>query len=365
MTATQLSQSTIWYSACNEDTASEIAALEPTGKRVLCITASGSRAFDLLLADPAHILSIDENPAQTALAKLYAAAYSHYDYPTFCALLGLKESSIRRTLLARLLPHLSETAQTFWQRNQHLADMGLLYCGRWEGFMRRIASWSGKKRHRLAQQLLSCDTVEAQWLLWQTRWDDWQWRLFLRGLSCRPLWRWGFKEPGISFVPKTFDIMGYARARFEHAAKNLYLRNLPFAWLVFTGAYPPHALPPYLTEAGHTTIRERIGRLTLKTASLQDTVAADGVDMFDAVSLSDYSSYCDAAEQARVWQNLRRKVTVTGRVCERKFFNKSGTEAPLGAGFERLTSLENTLNARDGAWFYTFVIAQKGFHHGI
>jgi S-adenosylmethionine-diacylglycerol 3-amino-3-carboxypropyl transferase len=359
MTATPLNQSAIWYSACNEDTASEIAALEPAGKRVLCITASGSRAFDLLLADPAHILAIDENPAQTALAELYAAAYRHYDYRAFSALLGLTESSQRRVLLENLLPYISEAARAFWLAHVPLADEGLLYCGRWEGFMRRMMRWSGQKRRQLAQRLLACDTEGAQWQLWQTMWDDWQWRLFLRGLTCRALWRWVFREPGIAFIPQSFDMASYARARFEHAAKNLHLRQLPFAWLVLTGAYSQDALPPYLTEAGHAIIRERLGRLTLKTASLQETVAADGPDLFDAVSLSDYSSYCDAAEQARVWQNLTRKVSQNGRVCERKFFNKSGAEAPSAAGFLRLDALENRLNMHDGAWFYTFVVAQK------
>lgn len=214
MTATQLNQSNIWYSACNEDTASEIAALDPAGKRILCITASGSRAFDLLLADPAEIISIDENPAQTALAELYAAAYVHYEYDDFCALLGLHDSSDRIALLDKLMPQIPATAQAFWKANRHLAQNGLLYCGRWEGFMRKFMHWAGARRRNLVTRLLNCSTRDEQWSLWQNEWDDRQWRLFLRILAIRPLWRWVLKEPGIAFVPKDFDMTAYARARF-------------------------------------------------------------------------------------------------------------------------------------------------------
>ena len=359
MTATQLNQSAIWYSACNEDTASEIAALEPAGKRILCITASGSRAFDLLLADPAEIISIDENPAQTALAELYAAAYVHYEYDDFCAFLGLRDSSDRIALLDNLMPHITATAQAFWKTNRHLAQDGLLYCGRWEGFMRKFMLWAGARRRNLVTRLLNCRTRDEQWSLWKNEWDDWQWRLFLRVLAIRPLWRWILKEPGIAFVPKDFDITAYARARFDHAAQNLHLRQLPFAWLLLKGAYHPNILPPYLTKEGHALIRSRISRLKLRTASLQQTVAAPEAEKFDGVSLSDYSSYCDVAEQEKVWRNLARHMPAGARVCERKFFNKTGAELASVNWFRRQENLEEQLNAKDGAWFYTFVAAIK------
>lgn len=359
MTAAQLNQASIWYSACNEDTASEIAALRPQGKRVLCITASGSRAFDLLLADPTEVVAIDQNPAQTALAELFAAAYMHLDYAEFSGLLGLRDDPQRSERLRSLLRHLSPPARAFWERNAHLAADGLLYCGRWEGFLRRFKHWAGKRRQALAQRLLACADTDAQWTLWQAEWDDWQWRLFLRALALRPLWRYGLREPGIAFVPRDFDMMGYARSRFDHAARNLHLAQLPFAWLLLTGAYPPGVLPPYLSEAGHALIRERIGRLKLLTASLQETTRSAAAGAFEAASLSDYSSYCDLSVQQEVWRDLSRAVPSGGIVCERKFFNKTGTHIPPEHGFRRNEPLEDQLTASDGAWFYSFVVATK------
>ena len=363
MSAASLDQSAIWYSACNEDGASEIAALQPQGKRVLCITASGSRAFDLLLADPAHVLAIDQNPAQTALAELFVAAYRQLDYADFAALAGLREDPRRGHLLDQLLPSLSPEARMFWQANRTLAAGGLVYCGKWESFLRRFKRWAGPRRQRLARQLLACPTREAQWELWQDKWDDWQWRLFLRALALRWLWRHVLKEPGIDFIPPEFDMTRYARERFDHAARHLHLGTTPFAWLLLNGAYRADVLPPYLTEAGHGLIRQRLDRLTLGSASLQQTLAEAAQDAFDAVSLSDYSSYCDLAEQQRVWADLRRILAPGGRVCERKFFNKTGMAVPQEHGFTRDAALEARLDGDDGAWFYTFVVAVKDSVH--
>ena len=359
MTATVLDKATIWYSACNEDAASEIAALQPAGKKILTITASGSRAFDLLLADPVEVLAIDENPAQTALAELFGAAYRHCAYSDFCGLLGLNDEPHRLARLDSLLPHVSDEARRFWQGNRHMAAEGLLYCGRWEGFLRRFRRWAGPVRRALADTLLLCPDTEAQKELWSGKWDDWQWRLFLRLLAVRWLWRHVLREPGIAHVPADFDMTAYARARFDHAATNLHLGQLPFAWLLFNGSYRADILPPYLTEFGHSVIRERLDRLTLKTASLQSVVAEAGPASFDGASLSDYSSYCDEAEQREVWSNLARTMRPGAVVCERKFFNKTGMNIPVETGFSRDEGLEERLNASDGAWFYTFVVARQ------
>jgi S-adenosylmethionine-diacylglycerol 3-amino-3-carboxypropyl transferase len=207
--------------------------------------------------------------------------------------------------------------------------------------------------------LLTCADREAQWRLWQSHWDNWQWRLLLRAIACRPLWRWGLREPGIALVPQEFDMAGYARARFDHAASRLHMRQLPFAWLLLTGTYHPDILPPYLTEAGHRLIRERIDRLTLRSASLQSTIAGMEPGQFEAASLSDYSSYCDTAAQNEVWRDLARGMLAGGRICERKFFNKTGTALPIAHGFKRDYAVEAQLDACDGALFYSFVVAVR------
>lgn len=360
MKSATLATDTVWYSASNEDTRSECAALVPSGKSLLCITASGSRTFDLLIEDPARIVSIDQNPAQTAFAQLLAAAYRSFDYPAFCAFLGLSHSVDRSAQLEALLPQLPPEAAAFWRRNGQSVETGLLYCGKWEGYLRQIQWLAGSRRRALADRLLHTHSLAEQHQLWERAWNNRSWRMFLRVLSQRWLWTHVFREPGMQFVPTNVDIGGYARERFDHAARNVQLAELPFAWLLMMGCYPLDVLPPYLTEHGHSLIRERLDRVTFVTASLQETLDHSAADAFDGASLSDYSSYCDVDVQRAVWAQLRRVIAPGGRVCERKFFNKSGAHLPGELGFRRDTALEDRLFAQDQALFYSFVIAERG-----
>ena len=141
MKASQLDPNKVWYSASNEDTRSECLALVPQGKSLLCITASGSRTFDLLMEDPKHIVSIDQNPAQTALALLLTASYRSLDYEGFCKFLGLLPSQHRLEQLENLLPQLPPEAAAFWHRNKVSVDTGLLYCGKWRAILGKYSGW--------------------------------------------------------------------------------------------------------------------------------------------------------------------------------------------------------------------------------
>jgi S-adenosylmethionine-diacylglycerol 3-amino-3-carboxypropyl transferase len=351
----------LWYTASNEDGASEIAALAPVGRHVLSITASGSRTFDLLTADPASIVSIDQNPAQTALAELLAEGYRRLPYPRFCALVGTEDAGGTRAQdFERLTTALSPEARAFWQRNARMIDTGLIYAGRWEGFLRTMHRLAGRRRAALARRLLAAATLEEQYGLWRDEWDDRGWRMLLRLMSVRWLWRHVAREPGIAFVAPDFDIADYVAARLDHAARHIRFAESPFAWLMLTGAYPREVRPRYLSEGAFPNIASRIERVLFVTAPVQDYVASAPADIFEAVSLSDYSSYCDIDMQRVFWAELSRAVAPRGRVCERKFFNKLGTELPEEIGFVRDHGAEETLTAADRAFFYSFVVAERG-----
>ena len=350
----------LWYTASNEDGASEIAALSPERRRVLSITASGSRTFDLLAADPASIVSIDQNPAQTAIAELLAEGYRRLAYSRFAVLVGLEaDGGTRRADLAELTEKLPPPSRAFWQRNAALVEGGLVYAGRWEGFLRTMHRLAGPRRRALATRLLAAPSLDAQYALWRDEWDDRGWRLLLRLLSIRWLWRHVAREPGIAFVAADFDIAAYVAARFDHAARTIMFRDSPFAWLMLSGSYPGNVRPAYLSQSCFDDISHRIDRVTFLTGSVQDHLALAPADSYDAASLSDYSSYCDVDVQRLLWTDLARVMPRGGRVCERKFFNKSGTDLPEAVGFVRDRPVEDRLFASDRAFFYSFVVADR------
>jgi len=78
------SKESILFSACQEDSRSELAALGSlTGKRVFAVTAGGGRVLNLLLERPRSITAVDLNPAQNALLELKIAAMRHLDHPGY------------------------------------------------------------------------------------------------------------------------------------------------------------------------------------------------------------------------------------------------------------------------------------------
>ena len=107
---------TLNFTSANEDGRSELAALAPlSGARVLCLTASGARPLDLLLGDPAEIVSLDLNPAQNRLLALKIAAHRHFSEAEIYAYLGITPCADRMALHARLEPDLPEATRALWQ----------------------------------------------------------------------------------------------------------------------------------------------------------------------------------------------------------------------------------------------------------
>ena len=90
---------TINYSSYNEDGTSELKALNiAPNDNVLCITGSGARTLDLLIATPNSIISIDYNPTQNFLLELKITAIRELSYDEFLAFIGIRPSSKRKTI---------------------------------------------------------------------------------------------------------------------------------------------------------------------------------------------------------------------------------------------------------------------------
>jgi S-adenosylmethionine-diacylglycerol 3-amino-3-carboxypropyl transferase len=91
------------YSACNEDSESELQALSLTkSDTLLCITASGARPLDLLIGKPKKIISIDFNRTQNYLLSLKIAAYKTLNYSEFLSFIGVNNNKTREVLYNRV-----------------------------------------------------------------------------------------------------------------------------------------------------------------------------------------------------------------------------------------------------------------------
>lgn len=353
------------YAFANEDGASELAALElgPTDT-ALCLTGSGARALDLLIAGPRRVTSIDLNPAQTHLLELKTAAYRLLEYPQLLAFFGLAECEDRGAVYRRLRGQLSTAAAAFWDRRGRAIAGGVCFCGSWERWIRALARL-GWPRRRVLRRLYEAPDREAQARIWRDQWDGALWRGTLWLIARRWIWRHVFREPGIEAVPAELEIFQAMRERFEHLAREVLIRDAFFPQMLFFGrVLNPAALPLHLQEKNAALIKERLDRLEPVTADLIDFLEGTPRS-FDAFSLSDFSSYTRPHQYDRVWRSVLRRLAPGGRACERRFLVRlDPTErpalAPWMAGVSRRPALEAELDRSDRSFIYRFGCFIKG-----
>lgn len=347
------------YSSSNEDSLSEIKALKiRETDRVLSITGSGARTLDLLIAKPAEIVSVDFNPCQNHLLELKMGASTALAYEEFLEFLGIRPSDKRTEIYKGLRERLSEEARNYWDKNLRLIRKGVIYQGGWEKYFKQLATIIGLVRADLIQAVFSSREIGRQARLWSEVWNSREWRVFLRFVSQRAVWKYIFGDPGFyRYVPEDFSIYEYFKTRFEQAFKTIRLRESAYASLLFLGRYS-EALPPHLQKENYETLRKNLHKVRFVTRSLGDFLGESEKNSFNKYSLSDFSSYTDEREYGRIWRGVLRTAAAGARVCERQFLVKRALPAGVQPYVRRESSLENELEKTDDSIFFSFVVAE-------
>ncbi|MSR62621.1 MAG: DUF3419 family protein [Planctomycetes bacterium] len=348
----------IEYAALHEDGLSELRALalQPHAS-VIALTGSGSRVLDLLTTPLAHLTAVDWNPAQSHLLELKCAAMRRLDQPGFLAFVGIAAERVRAATYRELRGNLSVPARAFWDaRPASIAD-GIFYAGRWERCFALLARGLGWSRARRRERLLSCSSLDEQAAFWRASWNDALWRGSLRLASMRWLWRHVLREPGIDCIPATAPIADILGARFERASSNVLFAGSPWVQLVFRGRLTPEGpLPPHLEPDGYEHARASLDKLEIVTATLTSHLDARAT-AFDALSLSDISSYADAQSYQDLWRAIHARAGAEATVCERIFLVEP--QLALPPGWRRERELEQRLEHSDRAVVYDFRVARR------
>lgn len=342
----------IVYSAANEDPSSEIKALNLNKKdKVLCVSGSGARALDLLTQQPEKIVSIDMNPRQNFLLELKREAIRSLSYQDFLAFLGVHYTQQRLSLYQQLRDGLSSQARNFWDAEQKKIAAGVLYCGRWEQYLRILSKYFHTRRP-LLRQLFTAQDLYTQNKIWQ-KWDSLSWHWGLKTISSPFVWKYLLREPGYAFVDKTFDIAGYLQGRFRNLAKTSLFSHNPYMHLIVFGKYPVEALPLHLQEESFPVLRASLDRLEIVTSSLQEHMEAQQ-DTYTAFSLSDFSSYAGADDYKNIWQGIIHSAKTAAKVCERFFLVNYDPSQLFPGLLTRDPQMEAELVQQDYSFIYSF-----------
>lgn len=343
----------IIYSAANEDSTSERKALElHNNDVVLCITGSGARPLDLLVDQPQKIVSVDFNAHQNHLLQLKIAGYKALDYSEFIQFIGLVACSDRHYFYKKLNPFLPLDSRQYWDAKTPLIQKGVLYCGQWEKWLKRLA-WVARLRGSKLHQLLACNTIGKQKEYWQQHWSDTTWRRMVQIVSNRFAWKYLLREPGAFLIHGEFSIWQYLYQRLEHLGTHFLISKNAFAQLLFCGRYLAGAeLPVHLRKEYFDTIKARVTTIEIVHQPLCDYLETTS-EKISAFSLSDFSSYAPDDDYLRTWSAVIKAAAPGARFCERQFLVIQHPENHFPQ-IQRNTELEQLLEQTDETFVYTF-----------
>lgn len=349
------------YSACNEDTRSELLALDPGSEdTVVVVAAGGGRALSLLAASPGRLIAVDRREDQVINLELKAVAMGALDRDAYAEFLGLSASPDREEVYAALRPSLTPSARCYWDARRGLIREGVLYAGRCE----RALFLYARLLQRLGvfdfpARLLACETLEEQHLVIaeereaMERTEIW-WHLFVNPV----LFYAATQDP--SFLHSTHGSMGrYLYRRFlRYTSRNLLYESF-LSHLIYYGRYPETGpLPIYLEPEGFDRARKSLDVLEIRCSTIEDTISHARLRGRLKWSLSDISAWMSEGSFQELVRTLCKVGAPGSRICARNFAAHRSLPDDLRGRLERLDAMCRILDDQDSSMFFRFEVAE-------
>jgi S-adenosylmethionine-diacylglycerol 3-amino-3-carboxypropyl transferase len=348
------------YSACNEDSRTELRALAPErSDTVVCIAAGGGRALSLLGAAPARLLAVDRRADQLAVLELKAAALDAWPLSRLRAFLGVDDDRDRLDAYAVLRPALSPAARRYWDARRILVRDGALYAGRLETVLARQAE--ALRRLGLMRWPRACfaaRTLEEQRIVLARAARE-----VARGAA---LWRWllsplvqvlALRDP--SFLRSTEGPVGaYLYRRLVSWVRTHLVRESALLHLLYHGRYDPGgALPVWLTPEGAERARKHVDRLVLRCTAIERVPASIPRDTPVHWSLSDVSAWMPEPRWAELLADIASASPPGSRLCWRHLAARWAAPRPAHPTLRRLPAA--ALERDDTSVFYSVALAER------
>jgi len=349
------------YSADNEDTRSELTALEITGDdTVVAIAAGGGRALSLLTAGPKRLIAIDRRADQVFNLELKAAAMEAFDLGTFQAFLGIAETVDRLDQYHSIRQSLSRSAKRYWDNRRGLLDGGVFFAGRTETalvrFMRGLKSLG---LMAWAEPFFQATSLEAQQAILEARRDRVERGLFWWQLFCHPLVIYTMAQDP-SFLRSTGGSVGayFVRRLMNYAASNMVRDSYVLRLAFDCGLTPASPLPLYLSAEGFDLARKNLSSLEIQCADLRDFGARCPVAASVKWSLSDVSCWMSEGQFQELIRFITHGIAPGSRFCARNFAARREIPRDLAFRVRRLDTVCQDLDQQDRSVIYRFEIGE-------
>jgi len=347
------------YSSCNEDSLTEIKALNiKETDEIICVTGSGGRVLNLLTQKPKRIVAIDLNPIQNWLLELKMAAIKNLDYDNYVKFLGLKPCKERLELFDKLKNDLSEDAYRFWGNKKRLIRNGVLYQGILEKYCKHFSNGLKAFMGEKVDKILSFDNLKEQQHYYENVWkNDDNLKKFIESHDVN--------KSGSNhtlYYGKGYGFDDFIYQALDKGFKTGLVRDNYYLCMVIDGSYErATTLPMCLEKENYALLKDNLDRIEIVTNEIVTYLKGLNSHTLDKFSISDLGGYLDDKEYNELLQNIIRTSRKDAILCAR-YISGEGAQKSIPAEYssmiKRKKTLENELQKIDLALEYNIIIGE-------
>lgn len=348
----------IRYSQCWEDADILFKGLNINPEDTcLSIASAGDNSFALLVGNPKKVIAIDLSQAQLYCVELRAECYKHLTHQEFLELLGSYPSSNRMCLYEKVRMHLSPGCQNFWDSKTSLvAKYGAAGTGKFERYFRLFRDYFLPLIHskQIIEQTLASKTKEEQTIFYNSKWNNFRWRLLTKLFFSRTVMGLMGRDPSF-FQYVESSMYEHVSGRVKHALIELETSNNPYLGWIVTGHHAKEALPMSLRPENFEIIRRNIDRFEWQLCSFEDAISLCQANNLEVTkyNLSDIFEYMSEENYVKVLKQIIATSDKGTRIAYWNMLVPRARPQSLANRIKKLDDLSAELFRQDKAFFYS------------
>jgi len=311
------------YGISQEDALTECKALDLTsGDSLLCIASAGEIPLNIAALKSVKITAVDISPYQLRLCRIKQAAALNCESVVAASFLGYmemeadKREMIFREVISSLL---SEEDLKYWNANIEAVRIGVINCGRFEQFMRKVTGIGrlivGKKN---LYNLFDCSTIEEQREVFDRTING----IIVKGIFRIAFHPWIYKNRGIDPAGLTHsgarNIGEFFFRRFRNFCCNTLSRNnyyLQFTF--FNRVLFPEALPEFLQPRLHEKFSVNVKNIEYRETTIEKTIEAARPGDYNKIHISNIGDWMSKDSMAGLFRLIRNGTSPGAKIIMR------------------------------------------------
>lgn len=352
----------IIYAQCWEDVSLDREAFNINKNDVVfTITSGGCNALAFLPDDPEKVIALDLNEKQNFLLELKMAAFKCLTYSELLEFVGVRESDNRNHLYKIIKNNLSPDALHYWNNNLNLIRKGIIHAGRYENYLKllRIVFQFilGKE---LINKMFSVEDAVERLQLYETKWNNYKWKIFIRVFLSRRLMTFLFDKAFFRYIKYDFSFGLNFEKKVKYAISMPDIKaNFFLSYILLGRYYSEDYLPYYLRKENFEVIRQRLDRIEIITQSCGDyfsSIEDSTISKFNFTNIFEWMSDMEFEKLLKETVRVARNHSI---ITYRNLLVQRIHPGTLDENIKTLKEISECLHAKDFSFIYDRYIVEE------